>query len=213
MFLRYYVLVLFIITGNIFGGLATSVTTKSWLLTSGISYFTNLPYFVCILPVFVFAISLVLIIVYMATKKQFLYYSNLVISLFISLVEVYFAFNWILNTNSFFLKLYPTFELMINTPEIVPMESNMKCCGFRNLKDFKDDLCLIQAGTQVRHPCYLEMCKRYSLSLSGSGVFLLAHFISHISVCLIFRQIYLMNGKAQGYGMLPSADFSDVDDE
>jgi len=213
MYLRYYILALVIIGGNIFGGLAAAVTTKSWLLTSGLTYLTNTPYFVTIIPVFVFVLSLVFIVAYMLTKKQIFYYSNLAISLFFAFIEVYFSFNWILNTNSFFLKLYPTIEMMINTPEIIPMENSMKCCGFRTVKDFKDDMCLANAGTQVRHPCYVEMCKRYSLNLSGSGVFLLAHFISHIFLCLIFKQIYMVNSKSLGYGMLPSVDFTDRENE
>ena len=209
MYLRYYAIIFFMIIGNIIGGIVTADTTNSWLITSGISYMSKLPFYITLLPIFFFSFSLVMVSAYIATRNKLFYYINMISSFVIILFELYYAFHWTLNTSSFFLSLYPSFELLVNSPQIIPLQSSMKCCGFRAFKEFRGDQCVLNSGNQIKHSCYIEMSKKYSLSLSGSGVFLIAHFVSHLFVCMIFHQICALDNKSRGYGMLQQMDFSD----
>ena len=146
-----------------------------------------------------------MILTYMVTKKYVLYLINLLLSIIVASIEIHYAYYWTLNTNPFFLSLYPSFELLTNSPQIVPLQNNLKCCGFRTVKEFKDDTC----DSSPTHACYVEMCKRLSLNLSGGGVFLIAHFISHLFVCILFRQIQIADRKSRGYGQLAQMSASD----
>ena len=197
------------IIGNIFGGIITAAATNSWLIASGISYLSKIPFYITILPVIFFIFTLIFVVIYIITRNKILFYINSAFSFFIILIELYYAFIWTLNTSSFFLSLYPSFELLVNTPTIIPLQSNMKCCGFRSFKEFRGDQCVMNSANQVKHSCYIEMSKKYSLSLSGSGVFMLAHFVSHIFICMIFHQICNLDNKKRGYGILQSVDLSE----
>lgn len=196
--LRSYITAILMIICNIYGGIITAVSTKAWLVNSGLGYITKTPFLVSLVPVFFFSITLFMLFAYMLTKKYVIYLVNLLLSVVIASIEAHYAFYWTLNTNTFFLNLYPSFELLINTPQIVPLQNSLSCCGFRTVREFKDDTC----DSSATHTCYVEMCKRLSLNLSGGGVFLIAHFISHLFVCILFRKIHIADRKSRGYGQL-----------
>ena len=183
---------------NIIAGIMMLVTTKTWLVDSGLIYLSRKPIFISFVSIITFSLTLVLVFLFLLTKEPSYFYINSFISYGMAAVELFFSFHWIINTNQYFNDLYGTWEDMAGSPMLVPIQHKLKCCGFYAVGEFANDTCT----SSQTNSCYREIHRRFGSSLKSSGVFMIAHFLSHVFICLLFYKLKKSGMRSMNYGIL-----------
>ena len=179
-------------------GIISITSNESWLVDSGLIMLTKTPIQVSILSTASSAISAVSGIACTINPHPAIYMPHLFLTLASSFSEAYFGAKWTF-TGSFFPSLHQSWNKSINTELVTLTQYKLKCCGFNEVSEFKNDNCT----DSKKNPCLKALNSSFKQNIISSGVFLIAFFITRvITEILFFMEIKEKGTERRGIGKM-----------
>ena len=178
-----------------------SITSnESWLVDSGLILLTKTPIQVSILSTISFGLTTVSGIACSINPHPTIYVPHLFLTLAASFSEAYFGVKWTF-MGSFFPSLYPLWNSSINTEFVALTQYKLKCCGFNEVSEFKNDNCT----DSKKNSCLKALNSSFKQNIISAGVFLIAFFITRIiTEVLFFMEIKEKGIEKRGIGKMYS---------
>ena len=164
--------------------LISAIMSESWLVDSGLLLLVKTPKYIPLISAAAFFIIFTSITIYSVTKKSLLFYSQAAISIIAFLFELYFGFKWLIQPTNFFGNIHSQWKNSYNTYLVSPVQFKLKCCGFYDVTEFKDDNCT----DSKKNSCFSSLDKAFRFNVRSGGLFLIIFFICQIITEYLFYQ-------------------------
>ena len=166
---------------NMIADVVCMCITRSWMLDSGVIYISEYQLNLIWFSIISYGIVALLFEVIYVTGRSMHVYINMGVLFILIAIQSYSGVTWLIDPKSVFTSLSGKWEENINTPKTALIQKQLRCCGFLNAKEFKNDNCK-ESSSQA---CLPAIMKYHMTNVRIVGVFSIAHIVCNAILLLL----------------------------
>ena len=189
----YHLFFSFLILG-FFISILSSILTRNWLFSTGLIFLDQFPYLLCLFNFFFYFFLFLSFIFYYFTKLMIMFYIGSFFSIIILIIDFFYGLTWLIDVDQFFIRLETSWKDSINTALVTPIQYQLKCCGFKMIKEVSNDTCTYSD----KNTCLKMLINSYKMNAISTAIFILIHSCSQaFLITLYYLTIQQLNLKVQ----------------